>query len=194
MGPAPPSTDRCSSSSSTATALTPFIEPVHLTDSALGSIPRTYIECTLDEVIDIDLQRAMVAAAPCRHVFTLEASHSPFISTPAKLADILSTLANSYRTPYNDDHVSYNESTAMTTTYVMKVSTNGQVSIPAEARTRWLVDQVLVVDLGDRVVIRPLPAQPVAELTGKYRDRGPSTKAARATQRTEAARLSTRKR
>jgi AbrB family looped-hinge helix DNA binding protein len=63
----------------------------------------------------------------------------------------------------------------MTTNYVMKVSSNGQVSIPAEARARWNAQQVVVVDLGDRVVVRPLPAEPVGELRGKYRRRGPSS-------------------
>ena len=48
-------------------------------------------------------------------------------------------------------------------TYVMKVSANGQVSIPAETRARWMADRVVVVDLGDRVVLRPLPADPVAD-------------------------------
>ena len=67
----------------------------------------------------------------------------------------------------------------MATTHVMKVSSNGQVSIPAEARTRWKADHVVVVDLGDRVVLRPLPADPVADLQGKYRGRGPSTERAR---------------
>jgi len=57
----------------------------------------------------------------------------------------------------------------VTTNYVMRVSTNGQVSIPAEARARWNVDRVVVVDLGDRVVLRPLPAEPVDALKGKYR-------------------------
>jgi bifunctional DNA-binding transcriptional regulator/antitoxin component of YhaV-PrlF toxin-antitoxin module len=37
----------------------------------------------------------------------------------------------------------------------MKVSSNGQVSIPAEARARWNADRVVVVDLGDRAVLRP---------------------------------------
>jgi AbrB family looped-hinge helix DNA binding protein len=60
----------------------------------------------------------------------------------------------------------------MTTNYVMKVSSNGQVSIPAEARARWNVDQVVVVDLGDRVVVRPLPNEPVSTLRGKYRRHG----------------------
>src|ERR1700691_1658285 len=49
----------------------------------------------------------------------------------------------------------------MTTNYVMKVSSNGQVSIPAEARARWKAEQVVMVDLGDRVVVRPLPPEPV---------------------------------
>lgn len=63
----------------------------------------------------------------------------------------------------------------MTTNYVMKVSSNGQVSIPAEARARWNADQVVVVDLGDRVVVRPLPADPVGALKGKYGPRGESS-------------------
>jgi len=57
----------------------------------------------------------------------------------------------------------------VTTNYVMRVSSNGQVSIPAEARARWNADRVVVVDLGDRVVLRPLAAEPVGALRGKYR-------------------------
>ncbi|MEO8697808.1 MAG: AbrB/MazE/SpoVT family DNA-binding domain-containing protein [Acidimicrobiales bacterium] len=73
----------------------------------------------------------------------------------------------------------------MATSYVMKVSSNGQVSIPAEARARWGAEQVVMVDLGDRVVLRPLPAQPVAALRGKYRGRGPNTDTARRKARIE---------
>ena len=39
----------------------------------------------------------------------------------------------------------------MAITHTMKVSSNGQVSIPAEARARWQTRQVLVVDLGERM-------------------------------------------
>lgn len=63
--------------------------------------------------------------------------------------------------------------------YVMKVSGNGQVSIPARARARWNAERVVVVDLGDRVVVRPLPDEPVKALRGKYAGRGPDTRAAR---------------
>lgn len=63
----------------------------------------------------------------------------------------------------------------MSTNYVMKVSSNGQVSIPAEARARWNADQVVVVDLGDRVVVRPMPDEPIEQLRGKHRRHGPSS-------------------
>ncbi len=67
----------------------------------------------------------------------------------------------------------------MPSSYVMRVSSNGQVSIPAGARARWKAERVLVVDLGDRVVVRPLPGDPAGALRGKYRNRGPSTARAR---------------
>lgn len=81
----------------------------------------------------------------------------------------------------------------MSVSYVMKVSSNGQVSIPAEARARWAADKVVVVDLGDRVVVRPLPAEPVAELRGKYAGRDPSTDRARRQARAEEAAAAKRK-
>lgn len=72
-------------------------------------------------------------------------------------------------------------------THVMTVSQNGQVSIPAETRARWNARRVLVVDLGDRVVVRPLSDEPVAELEGRYRGRGPNTERARRRARSEEA-------
>jgi AbrB family looped-hinge helix DNA binding protein len=72
--------------------------------------------------------------------------------------------------------------------YVMKVSRNGQVSIPAAARTRWQAGEVLVVDLGDRVVIRPQPSEPLDALVGKYARRGPSSDRARRSARDDEAR------
>lgn len=66
----------------------------------------------------------------------------------------------------------------MATSYVMKVSRNGQVSIPADVRARWNADRVAVVDLGDRVMLRPLPEDPVGDLVGKYRS-GPTVDSTR---------------
>lgn len=65
----------------------------------------------------------------------------------------------------------------------MTVSRNGQVSIPAETRARWKTRQVVVVDLGDRVVMRPVSNDPVVALRGKYADRGPDADAARKQER-----------
>lgn len=62
---------------------------------------------------------------------------------------------------------------------VMRISRNGQVSVPAEARARWKTRRLIVVDLGDRVVMRPAPEQPVDELEGKYRGRGPASDSTR---------------
>lgn len=65
------------------------------------------------------------------------------------------------------------------TAHVMKVSRNGQVSLPAETRHRWGVDRILVVDLGDHVVMRPLPVDAVGTLYGKYAGPGPTADDAR---------------
>lgn len=82
----------------------------------------------------------------------------------------------------------------MSSRYVMKVSSNGQVSIPAEARARWHADRVVVVDLGDRVVLRPLPNDPVAAVVGKYLGRGPTTDESRRKARTDESAIERRKR
>jgi AbrB family looped-hinge helix DNA binding protein len=75
---------------------------------------------------------------------------------------------------------------AMTADHVMTISRNGQVSIPAETRARWNTRHVILVDLGDRVVLRPAAAAPVAELQGKYRGRGPSSDTMRQQERRQA--------
>lgn len=87
---------------------------------------------------------------------------------------------------YNESRFVYNVEMAMTS-YVMTVSQNGQVSIPADTRARWQARRVVVVDLGDRVVMRPLPDDGVEELEGKYRSRGPATDQARRQARREEA-------
>jgi len=89
-------------------------------------------------------------------------------------------LYNAILLPYNAFIMS---KSSAPTDYVMRVSRNGQVSIPAATRLRWDVDEVLVVDLGDRIVVRPLPADRIDSLRGKYRGRGPSTDEARAAER-----------
>lgn len=52
--------------------------------------------------------------------------------------------------------------------YALKLSSNGQVSIPAEVRRRWNATRVLVTDKGDRIIVRPIPDDPIGSVVGKY--------------------------
>lgn len=51
-------------------------------------------------------------------------------------------------------------------THHMKVTTAGQVSIPAEVRRRWATTRVKVTDHGDHLVIEPEPENPFEGLLG----------------------------
>lgn len=66
----------------------PSFSKLHLS-ARFEAVPRSYIRCTKDRAISIELQDMMAAKQPCQHVATLEASHSPFVSMPDQLADAL---------------------------------------------------------------------------------------------------------
>jgi AbrB family looped-hinge helix DNA binding protein len=70
----------------------------------------------------------------------------------------------------------------MTATRV-KVSRNGQVSVPAAVRHRWGTRTVLVIDRGDYAIIRPVPDDPIEDLRGAYDEPGPTADDARAADR-----------
>jgi pimeloyl-ACP methyl ester carboxylesterase len=59
---------------------------------ASATLPRHYITCDNDQTIPPDYQRQMAARLPeaCRH--RLPSGHSPFLSMPDRLADLLSSL------------------------------------------------------------------------------------------------------
>ncbi|CAH0495596.1 alpha/beta fold hydrolase [Novosphingobium sp. CECT 9465] len=67
----------------------PRLQKLQLTPDRYGTLARTYIECTLDRTIPIDSQRKMQRYSPGAKVVTLEADHSPYLSTPVQLADAL---------------------------------------------------------------------------------------------------------
>jgi len=70
----------------------------------------------------------------------------------------------------------------------VKVSRNGQVSVPAAVRHRWGTSTVLIIDRGDYAIVRPVPDDPIEALRGAYASPGPAAEAARAANRaTEAA-------
>jgi len=75
-----------------AEPLKPLVTPLNLTDAQFGRVPRTYIECSDDRAVTLAAQRRMQAALPCETVHTLASDHSPFLSHPAALAELLDRL------------------------------------------------------------------------------------------------------
>ena len=51
-----------------------------------------------------------------------------------------------------------------------KITGAGQVSIPAEIRHRWETSTVAIEDEGDRIVVRPVPDDPISRLRGIFAD------------------------
>jgi len=49
------------------------------------------------------------------------------------------------------------------------ISAGGQIALPAAIRRRWGSRHVELIDHGDRVVLRPLPDDPVAAAAGSLR-------------------------
>jgi AbrB family looped-hinge helix DNA binding protein len=75
-----------------------------------------------------------------------------------------------------------------------KISTGGQVSIPAEVRHRWRTRRILIDDRGDELIIRPVPDDPIRAAIGSLAGPVPSTDEMRATLREEEAELEVRRR
>lgn len=72
-----------------AQSAAPFGTPVKTTAERWGRIPRYYIECQRDRAITLQLQREMQKHSPGRQTFSIDKDHSPFLSAPEQLADIL---------------------------------------------------------------------------------------------------------
>ena len=70
----------------------PLIYTLEITDDNFGSIPKYYIECTLDRAIPIEVQRAMYKNK-VKKVYSIESSHTPNFSKPIELANILLEIA-----------------------------------------------------------------------------------------------------
>jgi bifunctional DNA-binding transcriptional regulator/antitoxin component of YhaV-PrlF toxin-antitoxin module len=68
-----------------------------------------------------------------------------------------------------------------------RITAGGQVSIPAPIRRRWGTSVVAVEDLGDRVVLRPLPDDPIAAARGALKGKLPPTEKLRAMARSDEA-------
>jgi pimeloyl-ACP methyl ester carboxylesterase len=71
------------------------VDSTELTAPGWGSVPRTYVVCERDHAILPPLQRRFIAEADAAfpdnptHVTGLESAHSPFLSMPDQVADIV---------------------------------------------------------------------------------------------------------
>lgn len=54
----------------------------------------------------------------------------------------------------------------------MKITTSGQISLPAEVRRRWNVSRVRLVDHGDHVTLEPIPDDVVGATRGMFAVKG----------------------
>jgi AbrB family looped-hinge helix DNA binding protein len=53
----------------------------------------------------------------------------------------------------------------------VKVTSAGQLSLPARIRRRWGTQRVSIEDRGDSVVLRPIPDDPIAAAAGALKGR-----------------------
>ncbi|WUI02948.1 alpha/beta fold hydrolase [Spirillospora sp. NBC_00431] len=74
------------------------LDATHLTRDGWGSVPRTYVVCERDWALRPPVQRRLIAEADAAFpenptsVVTLDSSHSPFLSMPGRVAEIVAKL------------------------------------------------------------------------------------------------------
>lgn len=79
----------------------PFATPIVTTPARWGSVSRHYIRCSQDNAIKPALQQRFINEADAfvpnnrTNVYDLASSHSPFMSQPSTLADLLASIAAS---------------------------------------------------------------------------------------------------
>ena len=68
----------------------PLTNKVTLTAENFGRVPKYYIHTLQDHTVSLARQKGMVAAAPnVRKEYSLDSSHTPFLSMPDQLVDLL---------------------------------------------------------------------------------------------------------
>ena len=71
----------------------PFTNKVILTPKNFGDIQKYYVHTLQDKAVGIDLQKQMAEAAHVTKAFSLNTSHSPFLSQPVEVVNILLMIA-----------------------------------------------------------------------------------------------------
>ncbi|MFD9681183.1 alpha/beta fold hydrolase [Rhodococcus sp. NPDC059969] len=81
-----------------ARMLVPQLESARLmapvwTEERFGTVPRRYVECTLDRTVPIEAQRAMQRLVPGAQVVSLDTDHAPQLSALPELIDAITDFA-----------------------------------------------------------------------------------------------------
>jgi pimeloyl-ACP methyl ester carboxylesterase len=82
------------------TQLTPqrtkvYGDKLKLSTERYGTVKRFYVKGLQDHAVSPLYQDAMLKNTACEQIFSLDGDHSPFLSAPSKLVDILLTIARS---------------------------------------------------------------------------------------------------
>lgn len=67
----------------------PVATPLKLSDGNFGRVRKIYIQTTDDRAITFEHQEMMIKRVPVENVFSIKSSHSPFLSKPIELSNIL---------------------------------------------------------------------------------------------------------
>ncbi|MES1221586.1 MAG: alpha/beta fold hydrolase [Bacteroidota bacterium] len=70
----------------------PFTNKLTLSDENFGKVDKYYIHTLMDQAIGTDLQNRMVDAAHITKLYSINTSHSPFLSRPQELTGLLLTI------------------------------------------------------------------------------------------------------
>lgn len=71
----------------------PFTNKAQLTPTGFGRVDKYYIHTLQDHAIGMDLQNQMVTAAGITKTYSINSSHSPFLSQPDEVTKLLLTIA-----------------------------------------------------------------------------------------------------
>lgn len=73
-------------------ASVPTLTPISISKDKFAKIPKSYIECLDDKIVSPAFQKKMYLNHECRNIFSLNSSHSPFLSVPEELVSNLVNL------------------------------------------------------------------------------------------------------
>ncbi|MBS1585337.1 MAG: alpha/beta fold hydrolase [Bacteroidetes bacterium] len=70
----------------------PVVTPLQLSEERYGKVNKVYIEALQDKAITHQLQKRMLERTAVDKTFVMETSHSPFLSKPKELVEILLSI------------------------------------------------------------------------------------------------------